>query len=88
VVAYTVEVEALGVPSQLACVVEPVDPLERRELDLLRVLPRALVVDRLGLEQADNALGQGVDAPMAVDLPQLRPVGVPAASHCSVLGRR
>jgi len=43
-----------------ARVVEPVDPLERRELDLFEALPGPLVADDLGLVEADHAFGHGV----------------------------
>jgi len=43
-----------------APVVEPVDPFERRELDVIEVLPRSLLADQFGLEEADHRLGQGV----------------------------
>ena len=41
-------------------VVEPVDPFQRRELDVGERLPGAFAADLLGLEQADRGLGQGV----------------------------
>src|SRR3954466_12309290 len=40
--------------------VEPVDPFQRRQLDVCERLPRALAVDLLGLEQTDRRLGEGV----------------------------
>ena len=52
-----------------ASVVVPVDPGHGRELDVAQG-PQGLVVedpglDALGLEQADDALRQGVEAPMS-----------------------
>jgi hypothetical protein len=41
-------------------VVEPVDPLERRELDFLDVAPRAIRADQLGLVEAVDRLGERV----------------------------
>jgi hypothetical protein len=41
-------------------VVEPVDPLERVELDVVDALPRAAPADQLGLVEPDDHLGQGV----------------------------
>ena len=41
-------------------VVEPPDPLESGELDVLDVAPRTSFPDDLGLEEADDGLGQGV----------------------------
>lgn len=40
--------------------VEPVDPLERRKLDLFEVTPGSLLADKLGLEQTDDRFGQRV----------------------------
>lgn len=40
--------------------VEPVDPVQRLDLDVVDVAPRALLVDEFGLERADGALGQSV----------------------------
>lgn len=51
-------------------VVEPVDPFQRGELDLLGALPGPFVADDLGLVEADDALGEGVDAPIAVKQPR------------------
>lgn len=51
---------------QQAAVVEPVDRLQRGELDAIEVLPGSLLADQLCLEQADDRLGEGVDAPIAV----------------------
>jgi hypothetical protein len=50
-----------------AAVVEPVDVLECGDLDLLDGAPRATWLDQLGLEQADQRLGQRVDAPISVN---------------------
>jgi hypothetical protein len=41
-------------------VVEPVGILQGGDLDLLGGAPRSLGLDQLGLEQADDRLGQGV----------------------------
>jgi hypothetical protein len=41
-------------------VVEPPDPLEGREFDILRVTPRPQPSDDFGLEQADDGFGQGM----------------------------
>ena len=41
-------------------VVEPVGPFERRELDLVEVLPGTLLADQFGLEEADHRLGESV----------------------------
>ncbi len=41
-------------------VVEPVDVLERGELDLVAGAPRSLPADQLGLVQADRGLGHRV----------------------------
>jgi hypothetical protein len=43
-----------------AAMVEPVDPFERRELDVVEVLPGPLLTGQLGLEEADHRLGEGV----------------------------
>ena len=43
-----------------AAVVEPVDPLQRGELDGLQAAPRATPVYHLGLEQAVDRFGEGV----------------------------
>jgi GAF domain-containing protein len=51
------EVCAGGVQS---AVVEPVDPLEGGDLDLVEGAPGAASVDQLGLEQPNLGLGQGV----------------------------
>ena len=40
--------------------VEPVNPLERRELDGFEVTPRPALPDDLGLEQTDDRFGQRV----------------------------
>jgi hypothetical protein len=47
-------------------VVEPVDPLERVELDVVDPLPRPMPADQLGLVGSDDRLGQSVDAPISV----------------------
>jgi hypothetical protein len=41
-------------------VVEPVHPLEGRELHVVEVAPRPASTDQLGLEQADLGLGERV----------------------------
>ena len=41
-------------------VVEPPNPLESRELDVLEVTPRTSFSDDLRLEEADDGLGQGI----------------------------
>src|SRR5262245_47276691 len=41
-------------------VVEPIDPFERRVLDIVEISPRATAVNDLGLEQSDDRLGEGV----------------------------
>jgi len=43
-----------------AAMVEPVDPFERRELDVVEVLSGALLADQLGLEEDDHRLGERV----------------------------
>jgi len=43
-----------------AAVVEPVDPLEHGELDVVDRSPGAASADDLGLEQADHGFGQRV----------------------------
>lgn len=43
-----------------AAVVEPVDPLEHGELDVVDVTPRTVSADDLGLEQSDDRLSKGV----------------------------
>ena len=45
---------------QQPSVIEPVHPVEGRELDVLDVAPRTAAADDFGLEQADDGLGQGV----------------------------
>jgi hypothetical protein len=41
-------------------VIEPPDPLQRRELHVLTTTPRSAATDDLGLEEADDSLGQRV----------------------------
>src|SRR5215471_14916539 len=41
-------------------VVEPIDPFERRVLDIVEFSPRATAVNDLGLEQPDDRLGEGI----------------------------
>jgi hypothetical protein len=43
-----------------ALVVEPVDPVEGLDLDVVDVAPRALAADEFVFERADGGLGQGV----------------------------
>ena len=45
---------------QQSSVVEPVDPVERCELDGFECAPRSSPVDDLGLVEADHGLGEGV----------------------------
>lgn len=56
------ELDWWNVPDRVEepAVVEPVDPLERRELDFFEAPPRAAAVGDLGLEQPDDRFGQGV----------------------------
>ena len=61
--------------------VEPVDPFEGRELDLLEALPGPLMADDLGLVEADDALGQGVVVAVAAAPTE---VSMPASSSRSV----
>src|SRR3954447_2695156 len=42
------------------CVVEPVDPAERRELDVVDGPPGCLAADQLGLEHPVDGLGQSI----------------------------
>ena len=49
-----------------APMVEPVDPFQGGKLDRLEAAPGTAPADHLGLEQADNRLGESVDAPMSV----------------------
>ena len=48
-----------------AMVVEPRYPFERGELDCFLGFPGSPAVNQLGLVQAVDGLGQGVDAPMS-----------------------
>ncbi|WTA40900.1 hypothetical protein OG936_00100 [Streptomyces sp. NBC_00846] len=50
-----------------ASLVEPVDVLGDGDLDVVDAGPRGFVADQLGLEQAVECLGQGVDAPIVVN---------------------
>src|SRR5262245_2090746 len=43
-----------------SAVVEPVDVLERRDLQVIEATPRPSRADELGLEQADGRFGQGI----------------------------
>ncbi|MDP9434148.1 MAG: hypothetical protein M3P93_02720 [Actinomycetota bacterium] len=49
-----------------AAVVEPVDVLGDGDLEVVDAPPRPAVADELGLEQAVERLGQGVEAPIVV----------------------
>lgn len=51
-----------------APVVEPVDPLEDRLLEMVEVAPGAVAAMQLGLEQADRRLGEGIDARIGQDM--------------------
>jgi hypothetical protein len=44
----------------------PVDPLEGGPFDRFERTPGPETADHLGLEQPDDGLGEGVDAPMSV----------------------
>ena len=44
--------------------VEPIDPGQRREFDGLEMTPRALPLNHLCLEEADDRLRERVEAPM------------------------
>lgn len=46
--------------------VEPVDPLERRVLDVIDPLPRPASADELGLVEPDDGLGEGVVVAVAL----------------------
>ena len=63
-------------------VVEPVDVFEDRELELSARAPDA-VVDQLRLERVDEALSQGVDAPMVVNY-RFRVMPKPGLPHVMV----
>lgn len=45
---------------QQPAVIKPVGPFQSSELNIIQALPRTAVADELGLEQADDGLGQGV----------------------------
>jgi len=62
-----------------ASVVEPVDVLRDGDLEVVDVLPWPLVADELGLEQRVERLGQGVDAPIDVNLCSWSPAGLGVA---------
>ena len=49
-----------------SCVVEPVDPFQRGQLDVGERFPGPFAADLLGLEEADRGLGEGVEAPIVV----------------------
>jgi hypothetical protein len=49
-----------------AAEVEPVDVLGDGDLEVVDALPRPAVAHELGLEQAVERLGQGVEAPIVV----------------------
>ncbi len=46
--------------------VEPVDVLQRGEFDVVEAAPGAAASDEFGLVEADEGLGGGVEAPIAV----------------------
>ena len=48
-----------------AAVVEPVDVLQRRGFDVVEAPPGAAAADQLGLVEADQGLGGGVESPMS-----------------------
>jgi len=49
-------------------VVEPVDVDQRGPFDVVGVLPGSSSVDELGLVEAVEALGEGIDAPICQEL--------------------
>jgi hypothetical protein len=49
-----------------ASVVEPVDPFQGGDLDVVGGAPWACGFDQLGLVETVDRLGEGVDAPIAV----------------------
>ena len=51
---------------QQAAVVEPVDPLDRREFDAVDVAPRAAAANDLGLVEANDGLNEGVVVNLAM----------------------
>ena len=52
-----------------ASVVEPVDPFERREFEVIEPAPRSLAPDEFGLVEAVHRLGERVvDAPIGQEL--------------------
>nr|WP_280473688.1 RICIN domain-containing protein [Nocardia asiatica] len=64
---YRIMIEHSGMclePGVQTGVVVPVAPLHEREPDLCECLERAVPVDDLGFEQADDRFGEGVDAPV------------------------
>ena len=48
-----------------AAVVEPVEVFEGGDLDLFDGAPGSARLDQFGLEQPDDRLGEGVEAPMS-----------------------
>ena len=46
--------------------VEPMDPVQRRELQVVDAAPRPFRADEFGLVQTDQALGQRVETPIDV----------------------
>ena len=58
-------------------VVEPVDPFEGGELDRFGMAPGAATMDHLSLVEADDRLGESIDAPMSV-----KQFPIPAAAAC------
>ena len=60
-----------------APMVEPVHPFQGGKLDRLGVAPGTAPSNHLGLEQADDRLGESIDAPMSV-----KQFLMPAAAAC------
>jgi hypothetical protein len=52
-----------------SAVVEPVDPLEGRVLEVVEAAPGAAVADEFGLVEPDDRLRERVDAPIVKDWP-------------------
>jgi hypothetical protein len=49
--------------------VEPVDPVQGGEFEVVDAAPGPFVADALGLVEPDHGLSEGVDAPIVVKLP-------------------
>ena len=60
-----------------APMVEPVDPFQGGKLDRLDAAPGTAPSDHLSFEQADDRLGESIDAPMSV-----KQFLTPAAAAC------